>query len=353
VLALSIAESDAPTPVPYLADGRVIGPDAPPRPVWFARSGVCRWPGAAISRDGRYVAYEAVLRRTRRGAPAEPAALPEVGDIVVPVLRVLDRVSGVDGVIAQGACDPFWSGDGRLAYVHATALEGVAGEPYPGWLVTMSGTLSSEQIGPPGEYRLAGWAGRALFVQRAETANSIARSELRLLDADGGVRLAWPSASLVAVRPDGKLALISTIPQSGTNTSERATLRLVDLGDGAVLSSLRLDPELENVAEDGWWTGNEVLVTVGYYPGGATHPMPGLVSVNVAGNRVAITAEYRFASRLIGPGPFANVTDPRAVDDHQVGAAFSWSGARHLSCDIDALTCLLGPMLGENAVLLR
>jgi len=282
-----------------------------------------------------------------------PAAVPEIGDAVVPVLRLLDRTSGADSIVAEGACNPVWSSDGRLAYVRGAVADGIVGPPYLGRVVVRErgGSLSTwtETVA---DYLLAAWAGETLLAYRRSGFPS-SRSDLVLLAAGGQAQPAGPGASVVAVRPDGLRALISTIPATGTNSSERATLRLIRLPDGVELSSLRLDPELEDLGRDGSWAGDEIIASVGVFPGGISHPNPALILVSVASDSLSIAAEFHFDARLIGPGPFVTVTTPFFIDGTHVGALWSWASARYLSCDTGARTCSLGPELGQGTVILR
>jgi hypothetical protein len=339
-------------PIAYLADKRIVLPDGTTRDLSLVRSGLAcgTWEVTALSRDGRRVAYQTVLMRTRSGAKIAVDAVSEPGDVVVPGVRTVDLATGTDTLVAEGACNPAWSESGALAYVKGVAAGGTEGDPYLGRVVVRSvDGRESVWTADAARYEIAGWAGGRLLLYRFVRFES----ELLVIDPVTGLRSLAADASVIALAPDGSRALVSTMPTLPLNDSERATLRLLRLVDGVELSSLRLDPEIENLSSSGSWRGDRIVATVGLFPGGISHPGPELFTISVAGNRIAIVEELVFESPLVGPGPFATITEPFFKDASHVGALWWFAGMRYLECDLTAHRCSLSADLADRSQLLR
>lgn len=338
----SIAEADVQLPAPYIANGTVVGGGSfPSRSVSVSYFGPdCGSAGAALSPDGRRLLYLSVAT---------------VGAIASPSLRLLDRLTGEDGIFAEGACAPAWAPDGRVAYLQGQGPV-PTGDSYPTKIVVRASLFAAPVTwtADAGTYIGVHWAGNRLFASRRVPLSGSAWAwELVLFLGPSATRSFGYESELVAVSPDGSRALVTTLPLVPLETTERATLRLIRLADGADLASLRLDPEAENLAPDGAWRGDRVLASVGLFPGGAMHPSPGLFVISVAGDHLAVTAQFWFSSPFVGVGPFASYGKPFFVDADRVGALFALGRVRYIECDLADRSCLLGPELREFAQLLR
>jgi hypothetical protein len=349
---LTVTETSILPPIPFATDHRLALADGTTHDLAAIGTGLldcAAWEHALLSPDGRQVAYEAVVSRTRAGAEVAANAPAMSGDVVVPAVRLIDLVTGHDTLVAEGACQPVWSERGALAFVRGTSRTGTVGKEYPGTIAVRSpdGSMSTWLDAAERRWPI-GWAGSSLLFERVVGFTS----ELFVLEPSGKLRMLAANADVVAVSPDGSRVLVTTIPPEPLMTGERATLRLIRLADGAELSTLRLDPEVENLGAGGSWRGDRVVASIGFFGGGISHPDPRLFVINVAGDHLAITNEFFFATRLIGPGPFATVAEP-FITGSDVGALWIYAGFRYLQCDLTALRCSLGPDLGPRAQLLR
>lgn len=347
---LAVTESTVAPPVPLIANGRLMLRDGTSRDLAVMGTGLlgcADWKHFSVSSDGRRVAYETVLSRTRAGSAIAPGAALASGDVVVPAVRVLDLVTGSDAVLAENACDPLWSDSGALAFLGGVGRDGTVGQEYPTVIAVRSPDgLTNTWLDQPERRRLVGWAARDLIFERTLKE----RSELVVLSVDGATHALGDGAGVVAISPDGSRLLITTVPSQPS--AERETVRLVRASDGVELSSLRLDPEVEALAEGGAWRGDLVLATIGVFGGGISHPEPRLFAIDVSGDHVIIRDEFFFATPLIGPGPFATVIEPIATSGAEVGALWFDGISRYVQCDLGARRCSLGPDLGTSAQLL-
>ena len=352
--AFTIDETAIAVPFPWVSEAALVEPSGtvhilagPP-----SDRGSCGFSaGAALAPDGRRALY--VVARTTGDGVVRRDGVPLSGnDEVAPSLRLIDLATDVDTLVADGACAPAWAADGRIAYVQGAVAGWSPGRgPRSGTIVVRAtpgsrpAVWSSEAAG----YQDLRFVGGGILATRLDPD----MSALVLFGRPGAARVVGRKMQLIAVAPSGSRALVTTIPD--LYGSERATVRLLRLPDGGELSSLRLDPEAENLAPGGSWQGVRVVTSVGFFPGGTTHPRPALFILDTTGDRLRIEEEFGFASRLVGPGPFADFQQPSFVDSSHVAGLFGYFGERYLSCDLVAHVCAAWRLQAKDrqATLLR
>lgn len=172
----------------------------------------------------------------------------------IPSIRVLDRRTKQDRLLARDAESVAWQGAGKLAYVqHQDVPEDAT--PYPGAVVVRSGLDGTPIPWTKGydDDTVLAWAGDSLLVSRRQPTG-----DRKLLALTGpGPDLTLPG-ELVAVSPDGRQVL--TTPVAGP-----PVLQVVDVATGQVVQSLPMtqDGSLGRVHTLGAWTEQDAVVQAG------------------------------------------------------------------------------------------
>jgi hypothetical protein len=264
-------------------------PGEPPLPL------PVRWLGAtcggavpdASNRHLPYTTTEAgeVLPPTpHRPASREPARG------LIPSLRRLDLQTGADTLLADLACGPAWSADGRLAYVQTVGPDTEEGWHFPLGYVMVQASPDSAAVPWTAEPQPLGglvWANDRLLAQRGRPRPASPAQDLVALDGSGAVQVLAAGATLIALSPDGTRALVTT-PQ--TSLPEYAA-SLIRVADGALLAYEPLPPwQAPNLAANATWVENRVFATVGRAPAYASSapPWPTIVVIAVADDHIEI-----------------------------------------------------------------
>jgi hypothetical protein len=196
-------------------------------------------------------------------APTGRGVLSVAGDQLVYVsaaggissIRVLDRETQQDRLLARDADSVTWQGAGSLAYVqHQDVPEDAT--PYPGAVVVRSGLDGTPVRWTKGydEDTVLAWAGDSLLVSRKQPAGG----QLLALAGPGLAPDRTLPGELVAVSPDGRQVL--TTPDAGP-----PVLQVVDVATGHVVQSLQVieDASSGQVRALGAWTEQGAVVQAG------------------------------------------------------------------------------------------
>jgi hypothetical protein len=240
--------------------------------------GACR--SLLRSPDGRYVMYG-----TSRGG--------------WPALEVLDLATGEHTSFATHACDPAWSRDGEIAYVHYVSFNSSLGEFTA--RVAVADGLSGAPSTWSGEGAWAGpvWAGHDLLVNDGGV-QAAHPGPLVILYGPGRQRIVgsrpreWqgPFSTVVAVNPAGTEALLDTerLGPSGSSDRSEDLATLLRVRDDRLLSAVRMEQSAYGaaLAAEGDWSGSTIIAAEGVFRGGSSHPGAALVTLTVRDNRLAL-----------------------------------------------------------------
>lgn len=247
-------------------------------------------PLSVRSPDGRYVLYNAVeTSKVYTGLD-----IPQPGDKVTPIIRLLDLKTGQDRVYVRGARDPVWGANGQIAYTKGAEPTMTLGSPYPSQIIVRSSLNASPTIWTTTaeDYTCIAWARSQLICERADHVQWFYTSYN--LVAFTGPNKFWLVAprdpTLVALSPDGRRALVtSTYGQQDF----RAVAYLVDLPSGFERAVLKLPASLENLQGNGQWIGDHVVAMRGFMPGAEMHPLPKLAILTINGDHLSLAHVYQ------------------------------------------------------------
>ncbi|MBI3967674.1 MAG: hypothetical protein HY329_18710 [Chloroflexi bacterium] len=306
---------------------------------------------SVISPDQQFLLYEDyrdedVAEISRRRAAGEVVAF-------TPVLRLANTATGERTLLEDSACEPVWSGDGRVAYL----------KPEPA-LIRGSGDVSGRLFvrnaldqppiawtQQPEVYQLLRWAQHRLIGYRVREISPTNRSaELVVLDGPDRIRVLAEGATLGPISPDGSRAIITRRFRVDANSPERITAQLVRLKDGHVLSSLELGSLFPGEAFGGlWgevWRGDDVAVT-----GSASgldgflgkHRRAHLFWLRTSGDRLELRGIFRVMQTKGGYGFYEHLRSLSFLSEHGLHIALEHTDgpARwYVACDLATRQCL-------------
>ncbi|MDQ3991935.1 MAG: hypothetical protein M3245_06485, partial [Actinomycetota bacterium] len=205
------------------------------------------------------------------GVLAPGVVLNEEGDAIVyssfdgdgPVLRLRRLQGGEDSVVDENAFSAAWSHDGALAYFRAVERTPEDPAKRAGHVVVrdLEADTTQRWTARRGRFVVVAWAGDRLLAYRrgAET-----WPDLVVFDGRGRMRVLAEESGLVAVSPDGRMALVTVEPDRSP------TVHLLRVEDGARLAALTFPeaPDRPNVgpvtfvAPLGSWVGDVAVAAV-------------------------------------------------------------------------------------------
>jgi len=339
---MTLSQGTGPAPGTYAQSGTLIGPGMQPvRLAATPSAPLTGWlsPVLVPTADRRTFLYE-TWRQSRADDPASSWASQgiQLGDpLGVPEIRRVDTLTGADTLFETGATSPMISTDGRVALVRGATREFVAGASYTGTIMVRA-TLDAPSVAwtqPNARYAAAAWAGARLLVYRIGEGESL---QLVALDGPNAVR-ALGSGTLVAVDPTATFAFTA---QSDAATPQVSVVRL---SDGAVVSTLSIDPSLgiDFVSYAGGWTSDLVIAR-----GGA-----GLVLFRVGDTSISIADVLGFDATAFPSGtiqPRFAKTDGTEITTWADQVDVTGAPRRvELDCQIATHACTVFPMVDAAA----
>jgi hypothetical protein len=268
-----------------------------------------------------------------------PAVVPDSGGTRLvynawredrPVLRMHDLDTGEDEELDEGAASAAWRGDGALAYFRAASPE--FGDPaeYVGHVVVRGaqGEPAAWTVAS-GRYVVAAWARQRLLVYRVGEG----WPDLLVLDGPQRVRVLGRETALLAVSPDGRLALVFR------RGASPVVVRLVDLATGDEVAAARLPGEIEWLLESGSWAEQRALASAS----------PGLVVLRLDADAIELEQVLRFEGETFRAG----LHEPHGDGERRIVAWGEFhtrpgqvvEDAAIVSCDRLELRCVRGPRI--------
>jgi hypothetical protein len=296
-------------------------------------------PLVVTSPRSRYIAYHSWRNRT-------------------PLLFVHDTLTDSDRLLARGAQTIVWGSDGRIAYVQADPPRYSGRREYVGRVMVRN--LNSKPVAwtkDRGVYFVLAWArGRLLIASRGcnlPGCETEPTPGVYVLERSGRL-VPLPLASLLALSPDGRLALGRHDPVPGQD-SPSALVRLVDVASGRVLSTLDLTHAVRAAGLRGplpgslytaAWRGDEI---VGAFSGTDS----ALIFLRVRGGRLSAEQVVRIPAATLpgryslyfGAPVFTNDGTNRVVVPVRRPGEGNAGFAAVLACDRRSRHCVRGQML--------
>jgi hypothetical protein len=264
-LAVEVVEdATAATPVPLVADGRLVRPSGAEAVLATQISGGIVGgvtPLAVSSPDGESVIYNAwtdLVSIDPSLSLAEQGYEP--GDAVgMPSLRLW--TPGGDSVLAEAATSVAWRGDGGLAWADGDGEPFRLGEPYLRRIVVSAtpGTAPEVWTSQPDQYVVVAWSAVGVIAQRVGPLGV----DLVLVTRPDEVVELGPGG-FQALDPSGRFLLVDRFP--------RSVLEVIDLDSLQVVDSLDLESqphwfegEVPGISSIGDWGGDRAVVSAGRY----------------------------------------------------------------------------------------
>jgi hypothetical protein len=295
-------------------------------------------PVGATSPDGSVLAYNTWTwaRSIDWNQPLDKQGIADGAALGTPAIHILNLATGADTALEPGSFSLAWRADGALAYAAGSATYRWSQEYDRHVAVRTPGTTGAQTWSSPGLYRVEGWAGAALLVERDIPGDA---SELDVFDGPQQSRVLAVGADLLAISPAGDTALVAESPADNPSPS----VRLIRVSDGAELASLPLAQIVDPVTSTpvSWlagpadWRGSKVVAAsetglVVLSVDGTTLNVDQVMHLDAATQPNGMLYEPRFAgSSTSSIVAWSDVSTP--TDD-------AWASAQ-LVCDRVQLTC--------------
>lgn len=341
---LAVTRGAVGAPGPEVHGDVLVIPGAPARRLAAAASAPLvgsAAPVAAMSPDGSLLAYNTF--RWRREIDWVQSLAEQgitTGDpLGTPQIHVRALARGGDTPLEPGSQSLTWRADGALAYVVGAPADYRANLPFTASVAVRpsADAAPSSWTSEPARYRVLGWAGRTLLVERAELG---AAPDVLALEGPGRARTLAEESMFLAVSPDGTEALVATTLAQ----TPAPRIRLLRVADGSSLAELFLADARDPVTQEPtvWVTGPASWIDDKIAVASST----GLLVLRTGGG-LSVEQVLHLDSAT---QPNGQLFEPRFTDD-SAREIVAWSGipgprptrAAQILCDRFALTCTRGP----------